>query len=109
MYKLINSSTGLEIGVTEQLRYIRKNPNSGAYIQCSANEAEGVSFNGRWNIFPFEKMDDADGQAVICEIDITDYIKQIAKARADLDFVAMMADVDIPVDEPERPELEEDK
>lgn len=98
MYKLINNSTGLEIGVTESLHYIRKNPSSGAYIQCSANEAEGIAFNGRWNIFPFEKMDDADGQAVISQIDITEYIKQMNKTKADLDYVAMMCDVDIPTE-----------
>lgn len=109
MYKLINNSTGLEIGVTESLRYIRKNPSSGAYIQCSANEAEGVAFNGRWNIFPFEKMDDADGQVVICEIDITDYIKEIARNQANIDYVAMMCDIDIEPVQLERPELEEDK
>jgi len=108
MYKLINNSTGLEIGVTESLHYIRKNPSSGAYIQCSVNEAEGIAFNGRWNIFPFEKMDDADGQAVICEVDITDYIKEIARNQANIDYVAMMSDIPLPEEEPERYELEEE-
>ena len=45
MYKVI--SEGRVIGYCEQIRYIKKNPNSGALIQCEKNEAIGIAINGK--------------------------------------------------------------
>lgn len=43
MYKITVSD---KTYIVEDIRYVRMNPNSGSYIQCNEQDAEGVSING---------------------------------------------------------------
>lgn len=108
MYKITNNNSGQEIGVTESLWYVRRNPVSGALIQASKENAEGIAFNGVWNIFPNELLegDDISGMCTITEIDVTDYFNTILQNKAHIDYVAMMAD--IPLEDEEEQLAEEE-
>lgn len=44
MYKIAVSD---KTYIVEDIRYVRMNPNSGSYIQCNEQDAEGVSINGK--------------------------------------------------------------
>ena len=56
MYKIINAD-GRELGVTEQLYYIRLSEN-GSYTPCSEKEAHGVAINGTpYHLFGRAAMD----------------------------------------------------
>ena len=44
MYRIINTRNGKTIGFTNLVRYIKVKPSTGVYIQCGAEEAEGIAF-----------------------------------------------------------------
>ena len=46
MYEVINKENGRHIAFCEQPRLVRIKEQSGTFIQCSRNEAEGVAVNG---------------------------------------------------------------
>ena len=60
------------ISITEEPRYIRVNPNSGAYIQCKKEIAEGVAVKGT----PYSLNNKLSGlpDVMIREIDGGEYI-----------------------------------
>ena len=46
MYEVISKDSGRRIALCEQLRYVKINPYSGVYVQCEAEQAEGIAVNG---------------------------------------------------------------
>lgn len=59
MYKIINTETGEIVGRTANVRYVRRKPASGAYIETNAQFAEGVAYRGE--VYPL----DGDGYVVV--------------------------------------------
>lgn len=45
MYRIIKID-GTELGLTDEVEYIRVNDNTGNFIPCKIEEATGVAFNG---------------------------------------------------------------
>ena len=46
MYEVIRKDSGQRLALCEQPRYVRIIPNTGVYVQCSADQAEGIAVNG---------------------------------------------------------------
>ena len=46
MYEVIDHDSGQRLALCEQPRYVRINPDTGVYVQCSADQAEGIAVNG---------------------------------------------------------------
>ena len=88
MYEVISKDTGQRLALCEQPRYVRINPDSGVYIQCSADQAEGVAING--TVFTLSD------QVKVCEVD-TGTIMTDAAQQADeiLKIKAALCELDL--------------
>ena len=96
MYQIV--TTGGEIlGYTDTLNYIRKNDN-GIYIRCNQPQAQGIAYKSvAYNLTGHNEI---DGETVIIsEIDYGNFIHQVEQIAANLDYLAMMAKVDLPTNE----------
>ena len=99
-------SNGELVGVCDKPRFVMKNPKSGAYIQTTEENAEGIAVRGTlFNINGKEIIPDAP-MAIIREMDgfemLFDNSKetgqqktQIDQNRADIDFISAMTDIDL--------------
>ena len=68
MYRILS---GDEILMqTDSPRFVRKNPSSGAYIQCDFNQAECIAIDGkRYSIEGKELVEDAPDVVTVKQID----------------------------------------
>ena len=76
MYEVINKENGQRIALCEQPRYVRIKEQSGAFIQCSRKEAEGIavngevySLNGRLTGRPETEVHEIDGGKLMAEVE----------------------------------------
>ena len=72
MYKLINVADGSTIGRTENIEYIKQNPETKCYIKAkSYKDAQGIAFNSTaYNLFHIIPVLDEDLITVkIIEVD----------------------------------------
>lgn len=108
MYIII--ANGREIGVAESPTYIRKQSN-GTYALCDESIAQGVAFEGK----PYQIIDrdDMGGGLVrvrLQEVDTGSRLmaQQAANARnaANIDYLSMMTDVELPNEEVQTDEPE---
>jgi hypothetical protein len=61
MFRIINLTTGKEIGLTDKVNYIKVNPKTGCYIPAKKEEAIGIAFKGiAYNIANRTDIKDAD-------------------------------------------------
>ena len=90
MYEVIKKDTGERIAICEQPRYVRLNKTSGAFIQCSRDEAEGVAVNGT----VYKLKDNAE--VSINEIDSGEIILAVnGQAKELLEIKAALCDLDL--------------
>ena len=91
MYAIIVD--GEIISLCDHPRYIKKNPSSGAYIQCQEKDAEGVAANGTpYNINGEDAIPDAP-QAFIRNDEGNEYIFNIhAKAERNESDIIVVED-----------------
>lgn len=95
MYKIINIKDNLILGRTENVTWIKKNSNTGCFIQAkSAKEAEGIAFNSiAYNLYglaPINTDEDALTVKVIeidAGIDIDRTESALAETNATLDNI----------------------
>lgn len=60
MYQILDMQTGETVGVVREIRYVKRNPFSGAWIESEQSEAECISVNGaRYSIEGRQKIRDA--------------------------------------------------
>lgn len=72
MYAII--SGGALIALCDKPRYVRMNPDSGAYVEATPEEAEGISVKGDlYNINGGNAIPDAP-EAVVREDDVAEYV-----------------------------------
>ena len=95
MYKLF--SDGNFLGYAEELNYIKKSSN-GCFVPTDKEDAQGVAFKSVAYSFDAGKLNGCP-KTVISEAGIDEINERITAARADLDYVMMMTDTAIPVDE----------
>ena len=67
MYEVISKDSGERIALCEQPRYVKINANSGAFIQCDREDAEGVAVNGE--VYSLNNQLEGKPEAVIIETD----------------------------------------
>lgn len=68
MYRLV-TTTGTILGVTEEVRYIKKHPTSGCYIDATEEDAIGVAYNSTpYNLFGHNEIEDAD-TVIVAHVD----------------------------------------
>ena len=99
-------SNGELVGICDALRFVKKNPKSGAYIQTTEENAEGIAVRGMlFNINGKEIIPDAP-LAIIRDMDGLEMLfdnskqtgeqkTQIDQNRADIDFISAMTDIDL--------------
>ena len=98
MYEVIDHDSGQRLALCEQPRYVRINPNSGVYIQCSAEQAEGVAVDG--TVYSLNNQLDGKPEAMINEIDcgvvVFDYDSDLAGMHGDLlDIQTALCELDL--------------
>ena len=111
MYKII--SGGEEVTITESPRYIKVKPSSGAYIQSTKEEAQGISVLGTpYNLTGHteitrivydeetqETRKEIAPEAIVLELDGGGELmrQQESQERQDaqIEYIAMMTDVDL--------------
>lgn len=89
MYKILTTS-GVEIGFTDELRYIKISP-EGSYIEATAEEAIGIAFRGTpYNLNGHTEITGAE-QVNVVEVSMADVLRE---QRANMDYLAMMSGID---------------
>lgn len=88
MYKILHK--GKFVSIVDELRYVHKNAN-GVWVQTTKENAECVSIHG--DLYPMAETN-------IVRYSAADYMNEqaagIEKTNADIAYVAMMTDVEIP-------------
>ena len=88
MYKILHK--GRFVSMADEPRFVKKNDDN-VWVECGEDNAECVSVHG--DLYPM-------GETSIVEYTAADYMNEqasgIEKANADIAYVAMMTDVDIP-------------
>ena len=97
IYKLF--SNGVFLGYTEDLTYIRKSDN-GCFVETDKQNAQGVAYKSVAYSFSGDKLHGCP-EVVICEASVDEINNALNKTRADLDYVMMMTDTAIPVEDKE--------
>lgn len=101
MYKLINTNGGAVIGTTESPRFIYKK-STGCFVETNEANAQGVAYKGAaYNLFGREGVG-VDGTVMLVEYDAgetvdaaTELTAQQAQDRADIEYIAMEAGIDL--------------
>ena len=103
MYQIININ-GAKVGITDTVNYILIG-NSGDYAPASEEEAIGVAFDGVvYNLMGHSEIDGAETVAVVFE-DSAFFARQAVQNSANIDYISMMAGIDLPDEEPEPAEI----
>lgn len=99
MYKIIMMD-GSEMAVVDKINWIKIGA-SGSYAPAkNRGEAVGVAYNSvAYNLLGFDKIKDAE-TVMVTEIDSGEYIKEIAINTANIDYISMMTDIELPEIEP---------
>ena len=110
MYRIIMMD-GTEMAVVDKVEWI-KIGQSGSYTPAKGRgDAIGIAYKSvAYNLHGFDLIPEAETVMVV-EIDAGEYVKEISKNTANIDYISMMADIDLPEDEPEPepdPEPEEE-
>lgn len=110
MYKIIMMD-GTEMAVVDRVTWI-KIGRSGSYaIAKNRGEAIGIAYKSvPYNLLGFDRIEGAE-TVMVSEIDAGEYVKEIARNAANIDYISMMTDVELPEIEPEEepePEPEEE-
>lgn len=95
MYKLF--SDGNFLGYAEELNYIKRSSN-GCFVPAKKEDAQGIAFKSVAYSFDSGKLKGCP-KIVISEAGIDEINERINATRADLDYVMMMTDTVVPVDE----------
>lgn len=65
MFRIITTN-GVELGVTETVNYIKKNPRNGCFNTCEEKDAIGVSFKSNpYNLFGHADIADVETVLVV--------------------------------------------
>lgn len=77
MYRIIRVSDGAEIGVTDDLVFIRYG-NSGCFVPTEHDLAIGVAYGGvAYNLVGFSEIEDAE-TVVVSKFDTAEIVKEMA-------------------------------
>ena len=83
MYRIINTDSGAEIGVTEKPLYIKKSA-SGQNVEATKEEAQGIAYKGTpYNLLNREGVG-ADETVLLSEYDEGDNVADTAKNSASI-------------------------
>lgn len=107
MYRIV-SLDGKEIGITDKIRFIRKGT-SGSYISADNLNATGVAYRGKaYDLAGHEEVGGVD-TVTVAEVDGSAYVMAARQSAADIDYFAMMSEIELPrkVTESKRPQLDE--
>lgn len=97
MYQIILPS-GRDLAVVEAPYYIRHGK-SGSLCPASAQDAIGVAVNGTpYNLAGHNDIEGAE-TVIVRQVDGGVYILQEQKTAANLDYIAMMTDIELPEEE----------
>lgn len=94
MYKLF--SNGVMLGYAEQLNYIKLGDN-GCFVPCDKSVAQGVAYKS--TAYSLNGGLPTQAEIVIADASVDEINTALNVTRADLDYVMMMTDTAIPVDE----------
>ena len=74
MYRLVTTA-GVELGITEEVRYIKRSDN-GSFVRADRENAVGVAHNGTpYNLLGHEEIEGAD-TVIVREADINEIISR---------------------------------
>ena len=106
MYRIIMMN-GTEMAVVDRVTWI-KISRSGSYaIAKNRGEAIGISYKSvPYNLLGFDRIEGAQ-TVMVSEIDAGEYIKEIARNAANIDYISMMTDVELPEEDTGNPDEEE--
>ncbi len=72
MYKLVNTNTGEDIGVVDEVTYMKKNDNYDVYSPTTEAKAIAIAYKGvLYNLVGYSEIPDAD-TAVIVKVSTED-------------------------------------
>lgn len=97
MHKIVTTH-GAEVGITDSVLFIKISP-EGTFIEADEADAVGIAFNGTPYNLPGHQ-DIAGAETVVLVETTFEQVMQeknaeTAKLKANMDYIAMMADVDI--------------
>jgi len=108
VYKIIKSD-GTELGVTDSVLFIKRSP-EGTFIEADEAEAIGIAFKGEpYNLHGHDEIQNAKTVVLVKTTLAQILLEQNAaasKLQANMDYLAMMAEVDL--DEPGEDETDKE-
>lgn len=85
MFKLINTDTGAELGMTAAPTYVKQHEN-GCFVLCPEPEAQGISFEGNvYHILGRPGLEGAAGTVALEAVDAGAALAAIQQTAADND------------------------
>ena len=104
MYRVITTD-GTELGLTDSVLFIKRSP-EGTFVEADETEAIGIAFNGEpYNLPGHNEIQNAK-TAVLVKTTLAQILLEQStatnKLQANMDYLAMMAEIDL--DEPAEPE-----
>ncbi|MCD7709546.1 MAG: hypothetical protein LUI02_06705 [Clostridiales bacterium] len=94
MYAVIDTQTGATLAMVDEPNYIKAGAN-GCYVAASREDAQGVSVNGG-DVYGLVGREGIKGLGTVV-VAQSDAGKMAMETAAQLDYIAMMADVDLDV------------
>lgn len=80
MFRIVTIN-GVDLGLTEDVRYIKVNERNGCYNRCDRKDAVGVAFHGvPYNLIGHETIANAE-TVVVCEVDAGDTLVELQQAE----------------------------
>ena len=100
MYEVISKDSGQRIALCEQPHYIRLNPNSGAFVQCNAAQAEGIAADG--TAYSLDGKLKGRPEVKLCKLDAGAIMSLAEKQDSEiLKIKAALCELDLAGEEPE--------
>lgn len=95
MFHIITTN-GVELGYTEQVRYIKINERNGCFNACNKNEAIGIAFQSNpYNLFGHSEIAEAE-TVIVVEVDsgseiytTKDVVDKLTRQLAETDEAAI--------------------
>lgn len=109
MYRIIMMD-GTEMAVVDNITWI-KIGSSGSYTPAKRGEAIGIAYKSvPYNLNGYDLIEGAE-TVMVADIDAGEYVKAISMNTANIDYISMMADIELPEQEEEEefvPDLDEE-
>lgn len=95
MFKVTDTATGATLALVDSPNYVKKGAN-GCFVSADSQTTTAITINGG-NLYALVGRGEVEGALGTVVVSQTDAGKMAMEQAAQLDYIAMMADVDLDV------------